>query len=235
MIWRWVISFSLAAVSAAAGATFSGQVELRDSRERSVQREHDFSGVVVWLEPANGKAAPEPAGALKATMLQKNKKFIPHILAVRKGTVIDFPNLDPIFHNAFSNFSGQVFDVGLYKPGSTRSVVFNRSGVVRVFCNIHSAMSAVIVVVESPWFTTTGRDGTFRIANIPPGEYRMKVFHERAMAPVLAKLERNITVDSDGTTAIPITISESGYLPAPHTDKHGKPYSSSDDAYKILK
>lgn len=232
MISRWAIFFSALAVAANA-ATFTGQVELKDSRERSVQREHDYSGVVVWLEPVAGKA-PEPTGPLKATMVQKNKKFIPHVLAVRKGTNIDFPNQDPIFHNAFSNFSGQVFDIGLYKPGSSRTVAFNRSGVVRVFCNIHSAMSAVIVVVDTPWYATTGVDGSFRIHNVPAGEYRMKVFHERALAGQLSKAERTVTV-GEGAAPVQISISESGYLPALHTDKHGKPYSSSDGAYQVLK
>jgi len=215
-------------------ATLSGTVRLSESREKSVQRDRDFSGVVVWLEPVSGRA-PDPQGPLKATMVQKNKKFRPHVLTVRRGTYIDFPNNDPIFHNAFSNFSGQVFDVGLYKPGSSRSVLFNRAGVVRVFCNIHSAMSAVIVVVESPWYTTTGADGFFRLAGVPAGEYRLKMFHERALLSQLAQQERVVTVGAEGTSGIQLTISESGFLPTPHTDKHGKPYSASDDSYRVLK
>lgn len=234
MIWRWVIFFSVCAGIAAEAATLSGQVQLRDSREKSVQRDRDYSGVVIWLEPTSGRP-PDPQGALKATMLQKNKKFIPHVLPVRRGTSIDFPNQDPIFHNAFSNFSGQVFDVGLYKPGSSRTVLFNRAGVVRVFCNIHSAMSAVIVVVDSPWFTASAADGSFRIANVPPGDYRVKVFHERALPPQLAQQERTVNIPAEGTSGLQIAISESGFLPSPHTDKHGKPYSASDDSYRILK
>src|SRR6202044_1888521 len=106
---------------------------------------------------------------------QKGKMFMPHILPVMAGTTVDFPNLDPIFHNAFSSYSGQIFDVGLYPPGTSRSVRFTREGVVRVFCNIHSSMSAMIVVLATPYFAVTGRDGSFALPDVPPGEYTLRV------------------------------------------------------------
>ncbi|MCU0246866.1 MAG: hypothetical protein MUC42_09835, partial [Bryobacter sp.] len=125
---------SLIALSSHA-ATFAGRVELKDSVQSNVRKKSDFSGVVVSLEPLS-----TPAEAFKpsrAKMIQKDKTFIPHILAVSAGATVDFPNYDPIFHNAFSNYDGQIFDVGLYPPGATRSVRFSRTGVVRIFCNIH--------------------------------------------------------------------------------------------------
>ena len=100
-------------------------------------------------------------------MVQKDKTFTPHILAVPVGATVDFPNFDPIFHNAFSNYDGQVFDVGLYPPGTSRSVRFSRPGVVRVFCNIHASMSAVIAVLATPYFDTSKRDGKFEIRDVP--------------------------------------------------------------------
>ena len=127
-------------------------------------------------------------------MLQKDKTFSPHVLAVEAGSVVDFPNADPIFHNAFSSYSGQVFDIGLYPPGTTRSLRFARQGVVRVFCNIHSSMSAVIVVLDSPYFATTKRDGAFEILDVPPGDYQLTVFHERASEATLQGLQRKVTV-----------------------------------------
>jgi hypothetical protein len=168
-------------------------------------------------------------------MVQKNKRFLPHVLAVRSGTLVDFPNQDPIFHNAFSNYSGQVFDIGLYKPGTSRSVPFTRPGVVRVFCNIHPNMSAAIVVVDTPWFATTAANGRFTSQGVPAGEYKLRLFHERATPQELSRLERTVRVGESGTEIQPFAISESGYLPTPHLDKHGKPYDSRSDSYKVLR
>jgi hypothetical protein len=142
---------------------------------------------------------------------------------------VDFPNFDPIFHNAFSNFSGQLFDIGLYSPGSTRSFRFLRPGVVRIFCNIHPTMSAVILVVDTPYFSVSRRDGTFEIPSVTPGEYQLKVFHERATESVLQALERKVTVEQANLTLPPIEISESGYLPASHKNKYGKDYPKTVD------
>ena len=157
-------------------------------------------------------------------MVQSDKRFSPHILAVAIGTRVDFPNIDPIFHNAFSNFDGQLFDVGLYPPGGTRSVKFNRAGIARVFCNIHPMMSAVIVVVDAPYFAISGKDGAFQIENVPPGEYQMHVFHERATQETLDKLARRTLVSGTESALAPISISESGYLMMPHKNKFGREY-----------
>jgi plastocyanin len=216
------ISFSLLLLAAAAwGANVTGSVELADSRDSSVRKKRNFSGVALWLEPA-GAAPALPAATL--TITQKDKKFSPHISLVPTGTTVDFPNFDPIFHNAFSNFAGQPFDTGLYPPGSTRKVRFARPGVVRVFCNIHSTMSAVIVVVSTPYTAITGTNGAFSMANVPPGEYTLKLWHERATEATLNRLTRRVTVGSGGLALGTITISESGYLPVPHTNKHGQQY-----------
>src|ERR1022692_2211759 len=132
------------------GGGVSGRVQLRDSKDAAGRKKMDFSGVVVWLEPVNGKAAVPANG--HARMVQKDKTFTPHILAVGLGTTVEFPNFDPIFHNAFSNYDGKVFDIGLYPPGTSRSVTFSRAGIVRVFCNIHATMSAVIAVLDTPYY-----------------------------------------------------------------------------------
>jgi plastocyanin len=212
-----------------AGGSVKGRVELKDSRIASARKGRDYSGVVVWLLPAAGVPAPRTDGK-HARLIQKDKTFTPHVLAIQTGTTVDFPNFDPIFHNAFSNFSGQLFDIGLYAPGSSRSFRFQRSGTVRIFCNIHPAMSAVILVVDTPYFTVSGRDGAFEIADVTPGEYRLKVFHERATESVLHALERRVSVEEGNLTLPPIGISESGYLPASHKNKYGKEYSNTVEA-----
>jgi plastocyanin len=206
-----------------AGGSVTGRVEVKDSHVASVRKSRDFSGVVVWLMPSGGAPAHR-SDSKHARLIQKDKTFTPHVLAIETGTTVDFPNYDPIFHNAFSNFSGQLFDIGLYAPGSSRSFRFERSGTVRIFCNIHPTMSAVILVVDTPYFTVSGRAGDFEIANVTPGEYQLKVFHERATETVLGELERKISVEAGTLTLPPIEISESGYLPAPHKNKYGKDY-----------
>ena len=99
-----------------------------------------------------------------ARMVQKDKTFSPHVLAIPVGANVEFPNFDPIFHNAFSNYDGKTFDLGLYAPGTSKSVVFSRPGIVRVFCNIHATMSAVIAVLETPYFDVSKPNGSFEIA-----------------------------------------------------------------------
>jgi plastocyanin len=230
MTWRWLTfsKRSLAAVllpAVALAGSVSGEVELTNSKDPAVRKRKDYSGVVIWLEPVSGAA---PASPPKRTeMLQKDKQFVPHVIAVSVGSTVEFPNLDPIFHNAFSNFSGQPFDVGLYAPRTSKGVTFKAPGIVRVFCNIHSTMSAVIAVVSTPWFAVTPATGKYVIPSVPVGEYSLHLFHERALPDNLRFLERRITVTENGTTMPLISISETGFIPAQHTNKYGKEYPPS--------
>lgn len=157
-------------------------------------------------------------------MAHRHKAFVPHVVALRTGSKVRFPNLDPFFHNAFSNYDGEAFDIGLHPPGSAREVTFHRAGVVRLFCNIHPTMSAVIVVLDTPWFAVSNAQGMFQIADAPPGEYRLKFFHERALPELLEKLERSVTIRTDPVTLPLLTISETGYVAPPHKNKFGKDY-----------
>jgi plastocyanin len=212
--------------AASPGTAISGTVMLRDSRVDAVNKKKDFSGVIVSAERVNG---PGPELIPRhAVMLQKNKMFTPHMLPIVTGTVVDFPNADPIFHNAFSSYSGQIFDIGLYPPGTSRSVRFARPGVVRVFCNIHPSMSAIILVLNTEYFATTAKDGSFEL-NVPPGEYDLKIFHERATEQMLAGLSRRIVVTDQPQRIPPIDVSEGGYLLAPHKNKYGKDYVAPAD------
>ncbi|MBZ5634282.1 MAG: hypothetical protein LAO55_14265 [Acidobacteriia bacterium] len=219
---------SLAAATTLAAGSVSGRVELRDSQDAAVRKHMDFSGVVVWLEPAAGSPAPPPAGTV-ARMVQKDKTFTPHVLPIRVGTSVDFPNFDPIFHNAFSNYNGRIFDVGLYPPGTSQRVLFSRPGIVRVFCNIHANMSAVIVVLSTPYFEVTPKNGNFQLQDIPPGEYTLRFFHERATQATLDALTRRVTVPEGSATLPAIGISESGYIVIPHHNKYGHDYTDPPD------
>jgi hypothetical protein len=159
-------------------------------------------------------------------MLQKDKTFSPHILAIETGTTVDFPNLDPIFHNAFSNFNGKIFDVSLYPPHSSRKVVFDRPGIVRVFCNIHPSMSAIIVVVNSPYVTQTDKSGRYSFRNVPPGDYVMQFFHERATPETLNALSQKIRITAEPRELALTTVSEAGYIPVAHKNKYGQDYAA---------
>lgn len=223
MTWLWRIVFSLLLAGPAICGTVSGAVRMSHSRVPAVRKGRDYSGVVIWLEPTT-PAPRGPARPARLTMEQKGKRFIPHVLAAQVGATVQFPNLDAIFHSAFSNFSGQIFDFGLYPPGTSRDVTFTRPGVVRIFCNIHPAMSAVIVVVKSPWYGVSDEAGNFVISGAPPGEYRLHVFHERATQETLRSLETRIQVTSDDLKLPPLEISEIGYIEAPHKNKYGADY-----------
>jgi plastocyanin len=227
MTWRWRICSSLLALALAAmparAATVSGAVRLTDSLDPGVRKRQDFSGVVIWLEPlAPVKNAVHPG--IRARMEQRGKRFLPHVVAIQAGSSVEFPNFDPVFHNAFSSFSGQIFDLGLYAPGTSRNITFTRTGIVRVFCNIHPTMSAVIVVIRHPWFDVTKASGAFSMEDVPPGEYTLHWFHERAAAETLHALEARIVVADADIALRPVTISETGYLQTPHKNKYGHDY-----------
>jgi plastocyanin len=234
MTLRSVISFRPSALllpilicSVLSAASVTGSVTLTDSNNSAVKKKNDYADVVVWLSPLTDDPMPLPKK--RAELLQKDKKFTPHLLVVSAGTSVDFPNLDPIFHNAFSNFDGQIFDIGLYAPGSSRAVRFDRPGIVRIFCNIHPSMSAIIVVVDTPYFTTTDDTGKFSFQNIPPGAYRIHFFHERATPETLDKLGRTVSVNQAPIKLASVTISETGYLPVAHKNKYGRDYPASAD------
>jgi plastocyanin len=226
MTWLWRICFSGCCLLPAWCANVGGTVVLVDSRDPEVRRHNDYSGVVLWLEPAGPRTSDREsmAAPARARMLQKDKHFSPHVLAVQVGAVVDFPNDDLIFHSAFSNYSGEIFDLGLYRPQSSKTVVFKRPGIVRIFCNIHPAMSAVVAVLDTRWFTVTEKSGAWHIRNVPPGEYQFHVYHERASDQTLRALARRLTVPATGLSLDSVTISETGYIPSPHTNKYGKDY-----------
>ena len=117
---------------------------------------------------------------MRATINQTDEEFVPHVVAVTVGSTVDFPNGDLIFHNVFSLSRAGTFDLGRYPRGATKSRTFKKPGTVKVFCHLHSHMSAIVHVFDHPYFTAPGRDGRFTIPNVPPGSHAVTAWHERA-------------------------------------------------------
>ena len=115
-----------------------------------------------------------------ATIVQKDEAFVPRVVAITRGSSVDFPNADPFFHNVFSLTRGATFDLGRYPEGVTRSKRFTNTGLVKVYCHIHSHMSASIMVFDHPYFRIPAADGSFAIEEVPPGTHRIVAWHERA-------------------------------------------------------
>lgn len=110
---------------------------------------------------------------------QQHEEFLPRVLAITRGSIVDFPNADPVFHNVFSLSSAGNFDLGRYPMGRSKSATFAKPGLVKVYCHLHSQMSASIRVLDHPYFTIPEPDGTFRIPNVPAGSYTIAGWHER--------------------------------------------------------
>ena len=131
---------------------------------------------VVYLEAAPQGAFEEHAG--RSVMDQRNETFVPYVLAVAVGTTVDFTNSDRTYHNVFSLSKAKRFDLGRYAKGQSKPVRFDRPGVVRVFCEIHSHMSAFVLVFAHRFFATTDGEGRYRIDNVPPGTYTIVAWND---------------------------------------------------------
>jgi plastocyanin len=176
--------------AAAAGGSIRGRVELRRAATPPERRPNvadlgspaaalrdisDRLTSVVYMEAAPKTSALVPGHAV---LDQRDERFVPHVLAITTGTVVDFPNSDRIYHNVFSLSKTRPFDLGRYAAGRSKSVTFDRPGIVRVFCDIHSHMNAFILVFNHPFYALTDMDGRYRIDNVPPGTYNLVAWNE---------------------------------------------------------
>jgi len=203
-------------------ASVKGRVELLKAKAKGGKV--DASGVVLWLEPLDG--ARPGLRRQRQKMDQRNKRFAPHVVVVETGGEVDFPNSDPFFHNVFSIYNGKRFDLGLYASGEARPVLFNRPGVSHIFCNIHPQMSAIVITLDTPFHTLTDATGNFVLGDVPPGRYRLQVWHERALPATLAALTQTVQVTAAGLDLGVLRVSEEGYIPRPHPNKHGGEYDN---------
>ena len=171
MRWRWraalgvgaaVAGMTLGTAAAPAGATTP------EVRGQALVGGKPAVNAVVWLD---APGAPRTLQREKVVLDQRDLAFSPHVLAVRVGTTVDFPNHDRVFHNVFSFRDGKVFDLGLYPVGHVKQVTFAKAGLSRLFCNIHPDMSAYVMAVDTPYFGVSDRQGRFSLTGVPAGTY----------------------------------------------------------------
>ncbi len=139
---------------------------------------------------------------MRAQMRQENEGFVPRLVAITRGSTVEFPNADPFFHNVFSLSRGATFDLGRFPRGESRARAFTRPGLVKVYCHLHSQMSASIMVFDHPHFTIPeGEDGRFAFADVPAGEYRLSAWHER-----IGESSKAIVVEAGRTVRIEFAL-----------------------------
>ena len=212
-----------AAVPTTSLSEVAGEVSLIPAG--SSRSEPDASKVVVWLVPFG--AMRQTALSAEKThyrLLQRNKRFEPGLLVVPVGSVVDFPNADPWFHNVFSLYRGKRFDLGLYQAGSQRSVKFDRPGPSYLFCNIHPEMTSVVLAVEAPYFAISDKNGRYAIPNVPAGRYVLHVWYENAPPESLQGLERPVEIDGENRNVPPISIPVVKQIETTHKNKYGQDY-----------
>jgi plastocyanin len=200
-------------------STVKGRLTLLEKGDRQAK---DVGQAVIWL----GTQKPVPTSPIQAEINTAEKQFSPHVLVVPLGSTVTFPNHDPFNHNVFSLSEEKPFDLGMYGRGETKSVRFDRAGIVRIFCNIHPQMSALVVVRDNPWYAQPSSDGSFSIPEAPPGRYMLHAWHERS-----AQMTRELVVPVEGIDGLALELDARGYEFKPHLNKFGRPYPQQGRRY----
>ena len=185
---------------------------------------------IVWIPDATKARAGGPGGpsglspAALPRIASKNKRFEPRVTAVPAGTTVEFPNLDGIFHNVFSLSPAATFDLGLYRNGASRSMTFEKPGLVRVYCNIHPQMAAYLLVIDGTVWAQTGADGSAVLLRVPAGLVGVRAWDEKG-----GDYQGTVEVVAGKSAALAIALDGSSFRDAPHTNKYGKKYPPPDD------
>jgi plastocyanin len=220
--------------------TVRGRVEVIGAEGKAKTRHAALPGTVVWLTAMTGAGGEATTAAMSSSpanprLVQKNKSFEPHILVVPVGSMVEFPNHDPFFHNVFSLFEGKRFDLGLYEAGSSRMVRFDRLGISYIFCNIHPEMSAVVITMATPLYAISNRDGQLSLAGVPYGRYMLHVWSE-GMGPENAQpITREITIAENASSLGVIRVPEANGQRMAHKNKYGREYDEPTPNNSIYK
>jgi plastocyanin len=163
---------ALAALLAAGGPALAGGIDAFVTTPDG----QALADAVVVLEPAGGAPA---ASRATVTIAQRDRELVPYATVVQTGTTIEFPNQDPFKHHLFSFSPAKTFEIKLYAGKPAKPVVFDKPGEVALGCNIHDWMEAYVLVVDTPYFARTDARGRARLADVPPGSYRLRWWHPR--------------------------------------------------------
>jgi hypothetical protein len=228
--WRfgiWLICAAAVASGAMCAQTHASGDRLAELRLHIVSSQpgkHRTVPAVIWLEPLAGTPALPFLPHSHYALLQKDRTFIPHLQVIPVGSIVQFPNADPFFHNVFSLFNGKRFDLGLYESGSSKSVTFPREGVSYIFCNIHPAMSAVVLTLTTPLYAIADASDSFALRNIPPGNYKLHVWIEGVPQSILQGLERRVHLAPGAADLGELKAPMPRSRTVPHANKFGRAY-----------
>ena len=154
---------------------------------------------VAYIEGPVAGGADSSGRALQ--LAQKDSMFVPSVVVVPVGGSVAFPNQDPIFHNVQSASTTKRFNLGRYPRGESKTVVFDKAGVVKVYCEVHEHMRSAVVVVENTFNAVVGPDGRFRIANVPAGRHNLVIWHSDHDPE-----EIEVTVPENGVARVEVTL-----------------------------
>jgi plastocyanin len=208
---------ALVGTSEGGAQAVSGRVTIL---ERLGEVTEDLQNVVVYLEAVGAPPRSQPSAPANSVIALQSRQFSPRVRVIMQGSRIEFPNQDPFSHNVFSKTNGG-FDTGSFGRGKTRDQLFQQAGVYALYCNVHPRMTAFVIALNTPYYTQAGVDGRFVFDSVPPGNYKLHVWHDRTNAQV-----RDVRVTATGVRNLAVELDAKGYKYVQHKNKFGQVYTS---------